>query len=154
MSNNTHSLAFKAVRDDGTSLFIQPPLARKYVVGKTHRASKHIPMFLVTFYSDSSWDMATGADLYIKKVFLVRIPKKHLVKELPSYMYKFPTKGISQIVKFLKKHGYYLGGVGCTRLTVLEEVDLYRFKSADEAMRHYENKYGIKRISSAFLDFS
>lgn len=150
MPNNTHCLAFKCVRADGRSLFIKPPLARKYVVGKTHRASKNIPMFVVNFYSDSGWDMATGADSYIEKVFLVRIPKKHLTKQIPDYMRQFPVKGISQMVKFLKDHKHYRDGVGCTKLKVLEEIDIYQFKSANDAMKHYEKKYGLKRIKDSF----
>ena len=143
-------LAFKAVRDDLTSLWVQGRLLRKYAVGKTLKTHPDFPLFLISRYPSNDWKIECGAPW--NKLILVRVPANHIAFSLPWAFGMFIDKGNSlgpHETTPLNKLATLMSsshGVGATRLTVLREVDL-KYASALDAMEAYESKYAIPSIT-------
>jgi len=151
-----HYLAFKAVRNDFTSIWIGGRLRRKYTIGKTLRSHTAFPMFLIEHYPADNWNIRCGAPY--DKIILVRVPDNHICRQvpfarttawsdephnvLPRNVLRDEWKSLNVLCQFMD----YSAGLGATRLTVLREVDM-KYASAKEAAEAYSAKYAIPFIT-------
>lgn len=138
-------LAFKGVRENYRSLFVEGKLSKEYRVNKIVRSRNKLWMFLPPpNLSTRDTRLFTGADNYCRKVLLVRINRKNVSYKKSPWL--IGTHNSNSWKKIYKNIIFDTYNHLCNRLKVLEEVDMSKFISTNEAMAHYEKKYGLSRL--------